>query len=109
MWRTLAVTSVSLMLVAPAVQAHAEPDYVDPGANFSVFLQAIAGDGIVMDDHQAIREGLEVCKLMQPPDGASLWDAAQHVISTHSDWRSDRALHFANRSVQNICPNRGTF
>ncbi|AFC53235.1 hypothetical protein OCQ_17230 [Mycobacterium paraintracellulare] len=46
---------------------------------------------------------------MAPPDGASLWDAGQQVKSMHSDWNMDTALHFADRSVQNICPNRGTF
>ena len=37
-----------------------------------------------MDDHQAILEGRAVCKLMAPPNGGSLWDAAQQVKSMHS-------------------------
>lgn len=101
--------TASLLVSTPVALAHATPDYVDPGANYSVFLQAIAGDGIVMDNHQAIREAYDVCKLMQPPNGASLWGAAQHVKSMHSDWGIELALHFADRSVQDICPNRGTF
>lgn len=101
--------AVSLLMTAPVVLARAAPDNVDSGANYSVFLQAIAGDGIVMDNHQAIREAYALCKLMQPPNGASLWDAAQHVQSTHPDWGIESALHFADRSVQDVCPNRGTF
>lgn len=101
--------TVSLLMLAPAVPAYADSDYVDPGANYSVFLQAIAGDGIVMDGHQAILDGQAVCKLMQPPNDGSLWDAGQQVLSKHSDWGIGRALQFADRSVQDICPNRGSF
>lgn len=108
--RTLAVTFVSLsLLISTGVPAHAAPDTVDPNANYSVFLQAIAGDGIVMDSHQAIREGQSVCRLMQPPNDGSLWDAGQKVLSTHSDWTIGQALKFADRSVQDICPHRGSF
>lgn len=107
--RTLAASVVSLLIVAPAVPAHADPDYVDPGANYSVFLQAIAGDGIVMEGHQAIREGQAVCELMQPPNDGSLWDAGHKVMSMHADWGIGPALHFADRAVQDICPDRGSF
>lgn len=90
--------------------AHAEPnDVVDEAANYRVFLQAIAGDGIDMDSHAAIVEALDVCRLMHPPKDASLWDAGQHVISIHPDWTVTDALHFADRSIQNICPHRGSF
>lgn len=109
MLRALAVTAVSLSMLTPAAPAYAEPDYIDPGANYSVFLQAIAGDGIVMDSHQAISEGQAVCKFMQPPNDGSLWDAGNKVLSTHPDWGIGTALHFADRSVQDICPNRGSF
>lgn len=110
MMRTLAATFVSLsLLISPGVPAHAAPDTVDPNANYSVFLQAIAGDGIRMDSHQAIREGQSVCMLMQPPHDGSLWDAGQQVLSTHSDWTIGQALKFADRSVQDICPHRGSF
>lgn len=110
MMRMLAVTFVSLsLLISPGVPADAAPDTVDPNANYSVFLQAIAGDGIRMDSHQAIREGQSVCGLMRPPNDGSLWDAGQEVLSTHSDWTIGQALKFADRSVQDICPHRGSF
>ena len=104
-----AMTLLALMTV-PAIPAHADPvDVVDPGANYNVFLQAIAGDGIVIGAEQAIREGIDACVLMRPPTDASLWDAAQHVKSIHPDWRIGSALDFSNRAVQDICPNRGSF
>lgn len=109
MWRKLVVSTFSLSMLASTVPAHAEPDSVDPSANYSVFLQAIAGDGIVMDSRQAILEGQAVCKLMRPPGDASLWDAGRHVLSMHSDWATGMALHFADRSVQHLCPHRGSF
>lgn len=109
MWKTTAATAVSLFILTPAVPAHADPEYADAAGNFSVFLQSIEQDGIDMDDQQAIREGLEICRLMRPPGDASLWDAGQHVLANHPDWRVSSALKFANRSVQNICPNRGSF
>jgi hypothetical protein len=109
MWKMLAVTAVSPFMIAPAAPTYADSDNIDPGANYSVFLQAIAGDGIVMDSHQAILEGQDVCKFMQPPDGGSLWDAGHKILSMHSDWGIGTALHFADRSVQDICPNRGSF
>lgn len=107
MWRMLAIIGLSLLTIdAPA---SAEPGSVDPGANYSVFLQAIAGDGIVMDSQQAILEGQVVCNLMRAPGDASLWDAGRHVVSLHPDWKMGLALHFADRSVQHICPHRGSF
>lgn len=109
MWKMLAVTAVSLSLITTAAPAYADSDNIDPGANYSVFLQAIAGDGIVMNSHQAIREGRDVCTFMQPPDGGSLWEAGHKVLSVHPDWGIGTALHFADRSVQDICPNRGSF
>ena len=113
MWRTPAMIAVSLLLIAPGVPANADPDNADADAyadaNYSVFLQAIAADGIVMDGHQAIREGQAICKLMQPPNNGSLWDAAQKLRAAHSDWEVGLALHFADRSVQDICPHRGSF
>ena len=102
MLRTLAVAAVTPVMIVLAVPANAVP-------NYAVFLQAIAGDGIVLDPREAILEGQAVCKLMEPPDGGSLWDAGQQVRSKYTDWRMDKALNFANRSVQNICPNRGSF
>lgn len=109
MWRTLAVGVFSLSLVVSEIPANAQPDNVDAGANYSVFLQAIAGDGVMMNGRQAVLEGQAVCELMQPPDGGSLWDAGRHVLSMHPDWGIGLALHFADRSVQNICPHRGSF
>ncbi|MDF3339469.1 DUF732 domain-containing protein [Mycolicibacterium septicum] len=109
MLRMLVVSTFSLLMLASVVPAHAEPGSVDPGANYSVFLQAIAGDGIVMDSRQAILEGQTVCKLMRPPGDASLWDAGRHVVSMHTDWGMGLALHFADRSVQHLCPHRGSF
>lgn len=88
------------LMNAVTVPAHAQP-------NYEVFLEAIHGDGVVMDDQQAIAEGYAVCKLMRPPNGGSLWDAAQKVKSMHADWPIGRALSFADRSVQDICPERG--
>lgn len=97
-------------MTVPTVPAHADPnDIVDPGASYSTFLQAIASDGIVMDSHQAIVEGVAVCTLMHPPNNGSLWDAGQHVKSMHPDWRIGSALSFSDRAVQDICPNRGSF
>ena len=107
--KMLAVGIVSLAMITPGATANAEPESVDPGANYSVFLQAIAGDGIVMESHQAILEGRSVCGFMRSADGGSLWDAGQKVVSMHPDWKIGTALHFANRSVQNICPSRGSF
>ncbi|MGV0739778.1 DUF732 domain-containing protein [Mycobacterium syngnathidarum] len=108
MLRTLAAIAVSSLMMAHAAPAHANPGYVDPDANHSVFLQAVAGDGIVIDRNQAIREGYDVCKLMRVHD-ASLWDAAQNLVGLHPDWGVELAMHFANRSVQNICPHQGSF
>ncbi|WP_293002313.1 DUF732 domain-containing protein [Mycobacterium sp.] len=102
MWRKLAAIAALPLMIVLAVPAHADP-------NYTVFLQAIAGDGIVMGDHEAIMEARGVCKFMEPPNGGSLWDAGQHVKSMHSGWGIDSALDFADRSVQDICPNRGSF
>lgn len=99
-----------LPLTVMTVPAQADPgDGAYSGANYNVFLQAIADDGIVIDPHEAIAEGLAVCKAMSQPDGASLWDAGQQLHSMHSDWDMGKSLHFADRSVQDICPNRGSF
>ncbi|BBX09305.1 DUF732 domain-containing protein [Mycolicibacterium aichiense] len=108
-WRRIAVSAFTLLTIASVAPAYAEPDSVDPSANYSVFLQAIAGDGIVVDSRQAILEGQAVCNLMRPPNDASLWDAGRHVASMHSDWGMGLALHFADRSVQHLCPHRGSF
>jgi hypothetical protein len=104
MWRKLAAIAALPLMIVLAAPAQAEP-------NYDVFLQAIAGDGIVMNDHEAILEGHAVCTLMEPPNGGSLWDAGQQVKSMHPDWRIGSALDFADRSVQDICPNpsRGSF
>lgn len=109
MMKLPAVVTVSFLVLAPAVSARAEPEDTYPNANYSVFLQAIAGDGIVMDSQRAIREGQAVCELIRSPSEGSLWDAGQTVKSLHSDWSVGTALHFANRSVQHICPHRGSF
>ncbi len=109
MWRTAAAAAVSLSIVTPGVPAHAAPDNADPSANYSAFLQAIAGDGIVMNGQQAIGEGQAVCRLMRPPGDASLWDAGHKVLSIHPDWGIRKALQFADRSIQDICPQRGSF
>jgi len=90
------------LIIMLAGQARAEP-------NYAVFLQAIAGDGVVVDADEAIREGQDVCTLMAPPNGGSLWDAGKLVASRHPDWGIHLALKFADRSVQDICPNRGSF
>lgn len=109
--KLLVIAGASLMSMLTAAPAYADPtgSVIDTGANYSVFLQALAGDGIVMDADQAIREGVVVCELVHPPNNASLWDAAQHVLSIHPDWRILTALEFANRAIQNICPNEGSF
>lgn len=104
-----AVVTVSILMLAPAVSARADPEGTYPNANYSVFLQAIAGDDIVMDSQRAIREGHTVCELIRSPSDGSLWDAGQTVKALHPDWSIGTALHFANRSVQHICPNRGSF
>lgn len=108
----IALFSLPLM-AAPAVSAHADPadpaDIIDPRANYSVFLKSIARDGIVIDDQQAIKEGITVCTLLRPPNTASLWDAAQHLKSLHPDWKTGSALSFSSRAVQDICPHRGSF
>jgi uncharacterized protein DUF732 len=109
MRRKLAAIAVLPMMTTLAVPAQADPENVSADANYAVFLQAIAGDGIVMNGHDAISEGQAVCKLMAPPNGGSLWDAGQQLKSTHSGWNIGMALHFADRSVQDICPNRGSF
>ena len=103
MWTKLAtIAAPALTIVVLAAPAHAEP-------NYAVFLQAIAGDGIAMDSHEAILEGHAVCELMAPPNGGSLWDAGRQVMSKHPDWRIGSALNFADRSVQDICPTRESF
>lgn len=109
MWRWIAVSTFTLLTISFMAPAYAAPDSVDPTANYSVFLQAIAGDGIVLDSQQAILEGQAVCNLMRPPNDASLWDAGRHVASMHSSWGMGLALHFADRSVQHLCPHRGSF
>lgn len=103
MWSKLAAIAALPLTIALAAPAHATPP------NYPVFLQSIAMDGIVIDGQQAILEGRAVCKMLAPPDGASLWDAAQHVKSMHSDWTIDAALHFADRATQMICPDRDSF
>jgi Protein of unknown function (DUF732) len=105
MQRKLAAIAVLPLMTMFSVPAHADPS----DGNDAVFLQAIAGDGIVINDHDAIQEGHAVCSLMAPPDGGSLWDAGQQLKSRHSGWDIGTALHFADRSVQDICPNRGSF
>ena len=102
MWKKSAAIAVLPFMVALAVPAHAD-------INYPVFLQTLAEDGIVIGSAQAIQEGHAVCQLMAPPNGGSLWDAAQQVKSTHSDWTMSSALNFASRSVQGICPVRGSF
>jgi hypothetical protein len=109
MRRKLAAIAVLPLMTVLAVPAQAGPDNASASVNYAVFLQAIAGDGIVMNSHDAILEGQAVCKLMAPPNGGSLWDAGQQVKSTHSDWDNGMVLHFADRSVQDICPERGSF
>jgi hypothetical protein len=108
MQRKLAAIAVLPLMTMFAVPAHADPSDGNV-ENDAVFLEAIAGDGIVINDHDAIQEGHAVCRLMAPPNGGSLWDAAQQVKSGHSGWDIGTALHFADRSVQDICPNRGSF
>jgi Protein of unknown function (DUF732) len=108
--KKLALIAVLPFLNAVAVPAHANPgDVIDPGANYGVFLQAIAQDGIVMDGQQAIREGIAVCTLVHPPNDGSLWDAGQYLLSTHPDWHIGSALSFAGRAIQDICPHKGSF
>jgi hypothetical protein len=87
-------------MIVLAAPAHAQP-------NYESFINAITLDGIVIDHQQAIVEGYEVCKLMEPPNGGSLWDATQQVKSKHPDWTMSAALTFADRSIQHICPDRG--
>lgn len=101
-WSKLALLAVVPSLIALAGQAHAVP-------NDAVFLQELSDDGIVMDEGAAISEAQAVCKLMAPPNGGALWEAGQQVKADHPDWRMDRALKFADRAVQNYCPNRGSF
>lgn len=112
MLAAIALFSLLLMSV-PTMSAHADPtdpaDVIDPRANYSVFLKSIARDGIVIDEQQAIKEGIAVCTLMRPPNTASLWDAAQHLKSLHPDWKTAHALSFSSRAVQDICPHRGSF
>ncbi|MDO3402721.1 DUF732 domain-containing protein [Mycolicibacterium neoaurum] len=110
MWKMLAVVAISPLVVVLPVPAHAEPGgAVDPGANYQVFLRMIAEDGIEMDGDQAIQEGYGVCALMRPPNDLALWDAGQHVLTTHPDWSVGQALSFSTRSVQDICPHNGSF
>jgi hypothetical protein len=111
MWRKLAAIAAIPLMIVLAVPAHADPNDANDAnvANDAVFLQTIAGDGIVMDDHEAILEAHAVCRLMEPPNDGSLWDAGQQVKSMNSGWGIGAALHFADRSVQDICPNRGSF
>ena len=110
MLKKIAAIAVLPLMNVLAVPAHANPsDVIDSGANYAVFLQAISQDGIEIDGNQAIREGIAVCTLVHPPTNGSLWDAGQHVLSLHPDWRIESALKFSNRAIQNICPNEGTF
>ena len=102
MWTKPAAIAFLPLMVGLAAPAHAQPNYV-------VFLQAIAGDGIEMNASQAVQEGHAVCQLMAPPNGGALWDAGQQVMAKHPDWTIHMALKFADRSVQDICPNRGAF
>ncbi len=102
MMRTLAATFVSLsLLISPGVPAHAAPPTPStPNANYSVFLQAIAGDGIRMDSHQAIREGQSVCMLMQsPPRWFALGRRATSLVDTFG---------LDNRSGPEICRSVGS-
>lgn len=113
MWSKVAAIAVLPSVVVLAAPVHADPDSVDAGANVDananvqVFLQDIAYDGIKVDGRQAVAEGYAVCKLMAPPDGGSLWDAGQQVVSKHPDWGIAKALKFSDRAVQDICPNKG--
>jgi hypothetical protein len=111
MWRKLAAIAALPLMIVLAVPAHADPNDANDvnEANDANFLDAIAGDGIVMDHHEAILEAHAVCRLMEPPNGGSLWDAGQQVKSMHSGWGIVPAMNFADRSVQDYCPNRGSF
>ena len=106
----VAFVAILPLTILIGVPAHADPGYaVDPGANYDVFLKSIAGDGIVMDTHRALLDAHEVCTRMRPPNSDSLWDAGQHLLSVHPDWRVGSALSFADRAAQDICPNNGSF
>ncbi len=102
MWTKFAATVAFPTMMIVAAPAHAQP-------NYPVFVQAIGADGIEMDPQQAILEGQQVCELMRSSDGASLWEAGQHVVSKHQGWGIALALKFANRAVQDICPHAGSF
>lgn len=103
-----AIAALSLTIVL-AVPAHADVNDSNGGSTEAVFLEEIAGDGIVMNSQEAIRQGRAVCKLMAPPNGGSLWDAGQRVVSMHPDLGIGLALKLADHSVQDFCPNRGSF
>lgn len=110
MLKKMAAVAALPLAITLAAFAHADPNNtVDTTPNDTVFLQAIAQDGIKMDGQQAISEAQGVCTIMQPPGDGSLWDAGQHLVSIHPDWTVGTALHFADRSVQDLCPNRGSF
>jgi hypothetical protein len=97
------IRGILVALVASAMLVLAVPAHAD--TNDVTFLSAIAGDGIAMDDHEAVLQAHAVCMFLEQPGGASMWDAIQQVKQMH-DWTIVLATHFVDRSIQNYCPDK---
>jgi Protein of unknown function (DUF732) len=93
-----------LAAIATAGIGLASPAHAD--SNDEQFIQAISGDGIVMDGNDAILQGHSVCLFLEQPGGASMWDAIEQVKQMHSTWSIVSATHFVDRSIQNYCPGK---
>ena len=95
---TLNIAAIGIITaLAVAAPAHADDD---------AFVNAITGDGISMDRHEAILQAHAVCLFLEQPSGASIWDAIQQVKQQHSTWSTVSATHFVDRSIQNYCPDK---
>ena len=90
-------------MIGLAAQAQATP------ANPYAFLMQLEMDGIKVNGQATVQDGYDICRFMKPPDGGTLWDAAQKVQSEHPDWTIDQALTFSSRATQFICPDRESF
>lgn len=88
------VAGAAIGLAAPA-----QADNNDAG-----FIQAIIGDGIVVDTNEAILQAHAICLFLEQPGGASMWDAITQTNQMHPSWSFVSATHFVDRSIQNYCP-----
>lgn len=90
-----AFLAAAAMAVLCASTAHADSDD-------DAFIQAISGDGISMDRHEAVVQGHAACLTME--SGTSMWETIQQVKDMHPSFGITGSTHFVDRSIQNYCP-----